>query len=224
MTAYGVEAAQAAAAKDPAGFIFAAEFQYVGNVATDGLQVLVVTSLFASFLAVHASASRYHFALARDGVLPRALSRTHPKYGSPIGGSAAQLALTAIVVIAFALAGQDPYLVMGIGLYGVGVIGIVTLQALTSFAVIRFFIKERTGESRLATFVAPLLGGIGLTAGVVLMAMNYGTLTGSTIAWINALPWLLVAAAGAGALVAIVRRRAQATDIDGVLTPVADAA
>ena len=89
------------------------------------MQVLVVTSLFASFLAVHASASRYHFALARDGLLPRALARTHPKYGSPIGGSAAQLALTAIVVIAFALAGQDPYLTMGIGLYGVGVIGIV---------------------------------------------------------------------------------------------------
>ena len=63
-------------------------------------------------------------------MLPRALARTHPKYGSPIAGSAAQLALTAIVVIAFALAGQDPYLVMGIGLYGVGVIGIVALQAL----------------------------------------------------------------------------------------------
>ena len=38
----------------------------------------------------------------------------------------------AVVVIAFALAGQDPYLTMGIGLYGVGVIGIVALQALAS--------------------------------------------------------------------------------------------
>jgi amino acid transporter len=175
VTAYGVDAAQAAAAKDPAAFVFGAEFQYVGGLATDGMQVLVVTSLFASFLAIHASASRYHFALARDGVLPRALARTHPKYGSPVGGSTAQLALTAIVVIAFALAGQDPYLSMGVGLYGLGVIGIVALQALASFAVIRFFLKARTNESRLATFVAPLLGGIGLTAGVVLMVMNYGT-------------------------------------------------
>ena len=49
------------------------------------------------------------------------------------------------------------------------------------------------------------------------MATNYGTLTGSTVGWINALPWLLVVAAAAGALVAIVRRRAQATDIDSVL-------
>jgi amino acid transporter len=186
------------------------------------MQVLVVTSLFASFLAVHASASRYHFALARDGVLPRALARTHPKYGSPIAGSAAQLALTAIVVIAFALAGQDPYLVMGIGLYGVGVIGIVTLQALTSFAVIRYFLRERTGESRLATLVAPLLGGIGLSVGVALMAINYGALTGSTTAWINALPWVLVVAAVTGALVAVVRRPAGSTEIDSALVPTAE--
>jgi amino acid transporter len=219
VSAYGVDGAQAAAAKDPAGFLFAAEFTYVGALATDMLEVLVVTSLFASLLAVHASASRYHFALARDGVLPRALARTHPKYGSPIGGSAAQLALMAVVVIAFALAGQDPYLTMGIGLYGVGVIGIVALQALASFAVIRFFWIERTGESRWATLVAPLLGGIGLTAGVALMATNYGTLTGSTVAWINALPWVLIVAAVAGAGVATVHGSAETPQADAALEP-----
>ena len=84
-------------------------------------------------------------------------------------------------MIAFALAGQDPYLTMGVALYGLGVIGIVSLQALASFAVIRYFARNRTGESRLATVVAPLLGGAGLTAGVALMATNYGTLTGSTV-------------------------------------------
>ena len=105
-------------AKDPTAFVFGAEFQYVGAFATDAMQVLVVTSLFAAFLAFHANTARYHFALARDGLLPRALARTHPKHGSPVGGSAAQLALTAIVVIAFALAGLDPYLKMGVALYG----------------------------------------------------------------------------------------------------------
>ena len=98
-------------------------------------------------------------------------------------------------MIAFALAGQDPYLKMGVALYGLGVIGIVALQALASFAVIRYFWTNPTGESRLATVVAPLFGGAGLTVGVALMVTNYGTLTGSTVAWINALPWLLVVAA-----------------------------
>jgi amino acid transporter len=139
-------------------------------------------------LAFHANTSRYHFALGRDGLLPRALAWTHPKHGSPLGGSAAQLALTAIVTIGFALAGQDPYLRMGVALYGVGVIGIVALQALASFAVIRYFRVNAGGESRLATLVAPLLGGAGLAAGVALMVTHYSTLTGSTIGWINDLP------------------------------------
>ena len=111
---------------------------------------------------------------------------------------------------------------MGIGLYGVGVIGIVSLQALTSFAVIRYFIRERTGESRLATLVAPLLGGIGLSVGVVLMATNYGALTGSTTAWINALPWVLVVAAVAGVLVAVVDRPAVWSEVDSTLEPAAE--
>ena len=166
VSAYGTHAAQAAAAKDPTAFVFGAEFQYVGQFATDAMQVLVVTSLFAAFLAFHANTSRYHFALARDGLLPGALGRTHPKYDSPIGGSAAQLALTAVVTIAFALAHQNPYLTMGVALYGVGVIGIVALQSLASFAVIRFFATNPTGESRLATIVAPLLGGTGLAIGL----------------------------------------------------------
>jgi amino acid transporter len=216
VSAYGVDAAQAAAAKDPTTFVFGAEFQYVGRFATDAMQVLVVTSLFAAFLAFHAKTSRYHFALGRDGLLPRALAWTHPKHESPLGGSAAQLALTAIVTIGFALAGQDPYLRMGVALYGVGVIGIVALQALASFAVIRYFRVNAGGESRLATLVAPLLGGAGLAAGVALMVTHYSTLTGSTIGWINDLPWLLVAAGAIGAVVALARRPRSAVAAPGL--------
>jgi amino acid transporter len=212
VSAYGVDAAQAAAAKDPTSFVFGAEFQYVGRFATDAMQILVVTSLFAAFLAFHANTSRYHFALARDGLLPRALSWTHPRYESPVGGSAAQLVLTAIVVIGFALAGEDPYLKMGVALYGVGVIGIVALQALTSFAVVRFLRAHPAGESPLATVVAPVLGGTGLAVGVALMVEHYSTLTGSTVGWINALPWVLVVAAVAGVVVAQIRRPVEALD------------
>jgi amino acid transporter len=222
VSAYGVHAAQAAAQKNPAAFAFGAEYQYVGRFATDVMQVLVVTSLFAAFLAFHANTSRYHFALARDGVLPRQLALTHPKYGSPLGGSIVQLALTAIVTIAFALAHQDPYLRMSASLYGMGLLGIVALMGATSFAVIRFFHTRHTGESRLATLLAPLLGGIGLTAGLVLMVENYSTLTSSTVTWINELPWLLVAAAVGGAVVALVRRPETASDIDEALHAAAD--
>lgn len=217
VSAYGVEAAQATALKDPAAFAFGAEAEYVGRFATDAMQVLVVTSLFAAFLAFHANTSRYHFALARDGLLPRRLAWTHPRYDSPLGGSIVQLALTAIVTIAFALAHQDPYLSMSASLYGMGLLGIVALMGATSFAAIRFFLVRSTGESRLATLVCPLLGGVGLTAGLVLMVENYSTLTSSAVAWINELPWLLVLAAVGGAVVALVRQPQTASDVDEAL-------
>ena len=125
ISAYGVDDAQAAAGANPTAFLFAANAKYVGGFTTDAMQLLVVTSLFAAFLAFHCNTARYHYALARDGLLPRALSRTHPKYGSPIVASAVQLAIVAIIVIAFAIAGLNPYLQMGTAFYGLGVLGIV---------------------------------------------------------------------------------------------------
>ncbi len=78
ISAYGVHHAQAAAGADPTGFLFAGDAKYVGGFTTDAMELLVVTSLFAAFLAFHCNTARYHYALARDGLLPRALSRTHP--------------------------------------------------------------------------------------------------------------------------------------------------
>jgi amino acid transporter len=166
------------------------------------MQILVVTSLFASYLAFSCSTARYHYALARDGLLPRAMSHTHPKYGSPIVASGVQLALTAVVVVGFALAGQDPYLQMGTSLYGVGVLGVVLLQFIGSISVVAFFRKNSQGESKWGTLVAPGLAGIGLAVGLVFMVHNYSLLTGSTTFWINHLPWLLPVMAVLGAFVA----------------------
>ena len=202
ISAYGVDHAQAAAAKDPSLFLFGADAQYVGGFTVDAMQILVVTSLFASYLAFHCSTARYHYALGRDGLLPRVMSHTHAKYGSPIVASAVQLGLTAVVVIGFALAGQDPYLQMGTSLYGLGVLGVVLLQFIGSVSVVGFFRKNSLGESRWGTMVAPGLAAVGLAAGLVFMVHNYSLLTGSTQAWVNHLPWLLPVAALVGAVVA----------------------
>ena len=173
VSAYGVDHAQAAAAANPTGFLFAANAKYVGGFTTDAMQILVVTSLFASFLAFHCNTSRYHYALARDGLLPRALSHTHPRYGSPIIASAAQFAVVAIIVVAFAIAGQNPYLQIGTAFYGLGVLGIVLLQAIASTAVVGFFLKRKEeGVSKWGTLVAPAFGALGLTVGLVFM-INY---------------------------------------------------
>lgn len=39
-------------------FIFAANARYVGGFTTDAMQILVVTSLFAAFLAFHCNTAR----------------------------------------------------------------------------------------------------------------------------------------------------------------------
>ena len=202
ISSYGVHHAQAAAAANPSVFIFAANAKYVGGFTTNAMEILVVTSLFAAFLAFHCNTARYHLALSRDGLLPRAMSRTHPKYGSPVVASAAQLGLLAVVVIGFTLAGQNPYLGMGTSLYGLGVLGIVLLQAIAAAAIVGYFLRHRHGESAWGTIIAPALGGIGLVIGIVLMILNYSTLTGSTLTWVNLLPLLLPAAAVTGAVVA----------------------
>ena len=172
----------------------------LGGFTTDAMQILVVTSLFAAFLAFHCNTARYHLALSRDGLLPPVMSRTHPKYGSPVVASAAQLGLLAAVVIGFTFAGQDPYLGMGISLYGLGVVGIVLLQAIAAAAIVRYFLRHRQGESAWASIIAPALGGIGLVIGIVLMILNYSTLTGSTATWVNSLPLLVPAVAAIGAV------------------------
>jgi hypothetical protein len=89
---------------------------------------------------------------------------------------------------------------MGTSLYGVGVLGIVLLQAIAAAAIVAYFLRHRHGESAWGTIIAPALGGIGLVIGLVLMILNYSALTGSTLTWVNSLPLLLPVAAVIGAV------------------------
>ncbi|MEU1229585.1 APC family permease [Streptomyces sp. NPDC005828] len=83
ISAYGVGQAQTAARADPDNFLFNASTDCLGKSFTDVMGILVVTSLFAAFLAFHCNTARYQVALARDGLLPRSMARIHPKHSSP---------------------------------------------------------------------------------------------------------------------------------------------
>jgi amino acid transporter len=75
----------------PGNFLFAMNAQYVGGFTNHLIQYLLVTSLFAALLATHNATARYFFALSREGLLPNALSRTHPKLKSPYVARAPRL-------------------------------------------------------------------------------------------------------------------------------------
>ena len=206
ITSYGVAGVQSAARSDTDSFMFNAMADVLGTGMSDLMAILVVTSLFAAFLAFHCNTARYHYALARAGLLPLGLTHTHPRYGSPVAASALQLALVAVVTVGFGASGQDPYLGMGVSLFGLGVLGIVVLQATAAASIVGFFLRHREDEPVLAALVAPALGGLGLLLGLAFMISNYSILASGSIRQLDHLPWLIPCAGLVGAAVATCRR------------------
>ncbi|MGB2710999.1 MAG: APC family permease, partial [Conexibacter sp.] len=205
---YGADAVQATATKHIDTFIFTANTAAVGSFTTDLMQIFLVTSFFAALLALHNSAARYHFALGREGVLPRKLAHTHPRYGSPVVGSAVGLVAIAIPIVAVAIAGSDPYLDLGAIALALGTIGILALQAAASFAVIGYF-RRRPVEapSPWVHTIAPAIGGVTLGAALYLGIDNWSLLTGVASGWQTQLPWIVAAGFVAGVAWALAIRR-----------------
>ncbi len=134
--------AVAAAAENPTGLVFAQAGHYLGAWAEFAMYLLILTSVYASQLAFHNAINRYTYSLARDGVLPAALQRTHPKSGSPYVSGIVQTVLAVVVVGFFAIAGLDPYMQLLLWVNSPGVLGILALQVLTCVAVVVFFVKN----------------------------------------------------------------------------------
>jgi amino acid transporter len=172
--AYGTQEALRLAAEDPAGMFFNAIESYVGTWASTAMEVLILTSVLASLLAFHNSITRYTFALSRERVLPKALSRLHPVHASPYVASAAQTALAVVVVGGFAAAGADPYFQLLLWVNSPGIIGIVVLQAMAAGAVLAFFWKDRRGHSAWRVVVAPIaaVGLLGMATYLIATQME----------------------------------------------------
>jgi amino acid transporter len=73
--------------------------QYVGSWLGFALVLFVVTSNAASAFAFHQAMVRYFYAMGREGILPRAVGRTHPKWHSPYIASFVQSVFSILVVL-----------------------------------------------------------------------------------------------------------------------------
>ncbi len=143
---------------------------WVGSI----LSYLIITGSFACGMAFHNTTARYAYSLGREGLLPRPLGRTHPKYKSPHVASIAQTAVAALIVLGFALftGTNNPNSQAYIQLYGLmalmGVIVILSVQALVSLSIFIYFERHpsRTAhwwKTRLApalSFLVPGLRGV----------------------------------------------------------------
>jgi amino acid transporter len=210
----GVDA-PALAQTELGNLLFTLAREYGGTVLYDGTAVLLCTSVLASYLAVHNAASRYLFALGRERVLPVWLGRIHPRHASPHIGSITASVVAAVSLTGFAVAGADPYLSYAAGAIGLGTLGVIALQAAAALSVVVFFIGH-PDRSVWRTAIAPGIGFLGFTTGLILAGTHYSVLTGSDSAVVNAVPVVLILAAILGVLVALRLRRTDPTTYAGI--------
>jgi amino acid transporter len=167
---------------------------YIGAWAVDAFQWLLITGSFACGMAFHQCAARYLYAIGREGFLHPALGRTHARHGSPYLASFVQSVIAAMLVGAFWLTGQDPYVHLYTLLAILGTMAILIVQTLCSFAVIGYF-RQNHPEDRhwFRTLTAPLLGGIGMIAVVGLLVVNLDTAAGTAAGslFFEAVPWIV---------------------------------
>ncbi len=122
------------------------------------MSVFIITGAFACAAALNNAGLRYTYALGREGLLPRALGRTHAKHKTPHVAVITQAVIALAIILIFRFADRAPLDVY----YWIavqGVIWIILVQALTSLSVWAYFRKLPAGErSFWKTTVAAWIG------------------------------------------------------------------
>jgi len=197
------------AQNNPFALFFDPTRTYVGTWAVDLFQWLLITGSFACGMAFHNCASRYLYAIGREGFINRNLGRTHPEHGSPYVASFVQTGIATTIVVLFWIAGQDPFLGLYVLMALLGTFAILIVQTICSFAVIGYFSRHRR-EARhwFRTYLAPLLGGIGMAVVVVLLFLNASAAAGEAANTLlfTLIPWIVIGVFLAGIALALYMR------------------
>lgn len=187
--------------------------EYVGEWGVLGFEWFVIGGSFACALAIHNSATRYLFAFGRDGLLPRVLGQSHPRFQSPYYASTFQTLFTAVLVIGAFVNDVDPYLELYVLLAVFATVALLAVQTLTSVAVIVYFhVKKQHPETAnvFRTILAPIIGGVGMVYVNYLLLSNLSSAAGAAVETLfgRALPYLVLASFVVPMLVALYWRNA----------------
>jgi amino acid transporter len=182
-----------------------------GEWAITLFNILLVTGSFACGMAFHNCASRYLYAMGREGLAPglqNTLGATHHKHGSPHIASFVQTGISLVLILAFFFAGMDPYVHMYTLLAILGTMAILIVQSLCAFAVIAYFHFHKNHPSSahwFKTFTAPLLGGIGMLYVVYLLWEHKDAAAGAASGTLlfKLTPWIVVGLFVLGAAIAV---------------------
>jgi amino acid transporter len=202
IAALGTHGAVQTAQQNPGVMMFTAAGVVLGQWAIHLLDIFVVTSTFAVLIATVNASSRYTFALARDGYLPRQFEKTHTTRQTPDFAIIAQLALTVGVTVIYAVAGANPLTQFAATFIGLGTAAIIAMEAVVSVSVIAYFQRHaKISPGAWQAVLAPLLAAVCLTVACILIIDNFALITGSNSPVIARLPYVLVIVAVVGAAV-----------------------
>jgi amino acid transporter len=206
------------AAQNPEGPFFVAMREFGTNWLATVMQVLILTGSFACAMAFHNVAMRYFYAMGREGVLPRALGRTHPTHRSPYIASIAQTVFAVALVLAWGIGAGfgfgDAFDTAYVRIYTMmavqGVVWILAIQAVCALAVIVWHRRHRHPDSALVVVVCPIIAILGQMFAIYLLFKNIDVLAG-TIGYVDLIaPIAVIVVVGALAYAMVLKRRDRA--------------
>lgn len=194
--AWGPSAIVDEAAADPGSLILRTMATYLGPIGEIVTNVLLITSMFACVLSFHNVVTRYQHSMATAGVLPERLSAVHHRHLSPHASSIVQTVTAAVLTGIFAVFQLDPVLAVFTWFAGVATLAIAILMAVTSVAVIVYFLRRRSDRRVWNTIVAPALGFAGLVISAALIVAYFPIMVGDVDAEgapvFGGLSWFLI--------------------------------
>ena len=180
--------------------------QNLGHWAVIVFEFLLMTGSYACGMAFHNCASRYIYAISREDLIPglgRTLGATHRIHKTPYIAGFVQTTIATIIVLWFFLTDRDPYGQLYALMAIMGTMAILVVQALAAFSCIAYFhVLKKHPESAhwFKTFLAPLLGGIGMVYVIWLLVQNASFAAGTAANDIvfKLSPWIVAATAIGG--------------------------
>lgn len=182
--------------------------QYDGEIASDVAGVLLCTSMLATYIAIHAAASRYVFALAREGLLPRLLARFDETRNVPVAATLCISIATVVCLGAIASIRTDPYAAIIPVLIGMGTLGIIALQAAAAIAIVCYVVRRRREAGPVVLLASPC-AAVGLAIALATVCANFTLLSTVSTPFVGALPVVYPVTLIAGLVFSLWLRRAR---------------
>jgi amino acid transporter len=177
--AYPRASVVAQAGQHASTFFFDVADRLMGPAASGAMSVLMTTSMFAALLSLHNAIARYFYALARAGLLPDPLARTHRVHASPhVAGAVQSAIMVAAIGVVIALR-ADPYGAVFAWSAAVAALSILAVQCAASLAVFAFFRADRRGVGPVAAVAAPLAAAAALAGCCALLIANLPLIAGA---------------------------------------------